>query len=402
MSNETDILIFEKGDLKEKIIKKRLMNLNDFIKDEKKYEFLYPPINSNMEINVFRAFCIVFINIFFSTKKIEEKYHEFLNEINFKLDNSNLESEDFIPGEIKEINKNNKKQISLDYSEDNFKNIFEYLKKTYKEFYIELLEKILYVPFFLASNLPTEYTYNLYLFDDLQKIKKFGSFVELKEKMFEMELFNKKLSEYFEKEISLKQTDNFKESDLFKQFKINIKPLTELLKLILKEKIQRIKKVLNNFINNFTNINDNQFIEKIIKFGFDKNSLFKDEKNEEKYKEKKYIEGIEKLKIYQNEITILINFIKNNEKKIEEENGDFDIYNEFIYTIFACYSMVNQDSINFNQKIVPFQYDCTLGYINQNNCMCIMDSIKNDSRFKGLKLNNNMFGPVGYNYWPEN
>ena len=271
----------------------------------------------------------------------------------FKIDSSNIDAIDnLLPKEIKEINKKNKQlNISFEYNEDNLKNIFNYLKNNYKEFYIELLEKMLYVPFFLVSELPTEYTYNLYLFDDFQKIKKYSSFIELKKKMFDIELFNKNLSEYFQKEIDV--NEKFLDNG-YNSVKNNIKPLCELLRLILNDKIEKI----NNVLQNFKNIKINPFFKE---------------------------------NIYEKEIKILESFIKNCENKT-----DFDLFNEFIYTVFACYSMVNQDSINFDQKIVPFQYDCTLGYINQTNCMSIMDSIKNDLRFKGLKLNNNMFGPAGY------
>jgi hypothetical protein len=176
------------GNNKIEQIEKKLNNLKNFIRKEEKdkYVFLYPPENSNMEINIFHAFCTVFIYIFFSTNLIEEDENmkQFLVENNFKIDSSNIEEiDDSLPKEIKEINKKNKQlNISLEYNEDNLKNIFSYLKNNYKEFYIELLEKILYVPFFLVSELPTEYTYNLYLFDDFQKIKKYSSFIELKKK----------------------------------------------------------------------------------------------------------------------------------------------------------------------------------------------------------------------------
>ena len=306
-----------------------------------------------MEKNIFHAFCVVFIYIFLSTNSMEED--ENLKQIltDFKIDSSNIDAiEELLPKEIKEINKKNKQlNISFEYNEDNLKNIFNYLKNNYKEFYIELLEKMLYVPFFLVSELPTEYTYNLYLFDDFQKIKKYSSFIELKKKMFDIELFNKNLSEYFQKEIYLGEKFINNGYDLVKN---NIKPLCELLRLILNDKVEKI----NNVLQNFKNIETNPFFKE---------------------------------NIYEKEIKILEGFLKNCENKT-----DFDLFNEFIYTVFACYSMVNQDSINFDQKVVPFQYDCTLGYINQTNCMSIMDSIKNDLRFKGLKLNNNMFGPAGY------
>ena len=155
----------QKDNSKTNRISKKCHNIKNFTRNDKDYNFLSPPENSNMEKNIFHAFCVVFIYIFLSTNSMEED--ENLKQIltDFKIDSSNIDAiEELLPKEIKEINKKNKQlNISFEYNEDNLKNIFNYLKNNYKEFYIELLEKMLYVPFFLVSELPTEYTYNLYL-----------------------------------------------------------------------------------------------------------------------------------------------------------------------------------------------------------------------------------------------
>ena len=112
-------------------------------------------INSNILLVVFSLFKFIFIKRKEETtsKKIEEKLDNFIEKINEK------------------IIKNEKKYINKDYSIDNFKNIFLFVKTQNVILAGDIIEGILIYIFSFAFHADQDQTFGKYLFSNLSIIK---------------------------------------------------------------------------------------------------------------------------------------------------------------------------------------------------------------------------------------
>ena len=112
-------------------------------------------INSNILLVVFSLFKFIFIKRKEETtsKKIEEKLDNFIEKINEK------------------IIKNEKKYINKDYSIDNFKNIFLFVKTQNVILAGDIIEGILIYIFSFAFHADQDQTFDKYLFSNLSIIK---------------------------------------------------------------------------------------------------------------------------------------------------------------------------------------------------------------------------------------
>ena len=281
---------------------------------------------------------------------------------------------------------NEESKINYDYSLKNYANIVLYIKKNTlnnDKIFINVLEFCFIVAFQSFFKLEKEYTINLFLFDNFNKIRKPNLFKTLEKNGIPLELLKDgKLKDYYK---NCPETDTFDEKKV--KYKIDnkeIEPL-DLFKNYYKKTLESIKK--NGPIQE-PNI---EFLEKI----------------EQLEDDKFYLKGIipliyigQYIKIQKN------NYIAQSINPMTKELKDYldkslnlmyiypkSSYIDLFITSFLVYKIVNSPFIGLKNN--KYNLDFNQAYINISNSIIISSAIKFDQRIHTVTFTQNKIGETG-------
>ncbi len=287
-------------------------------------------------------------------------------------------------------NTNEDERINFDYSLKNYKNIVLYIKKHLKKdqdhFFIYVLEFCFVIAFQSILKLEKEYTINLFLFDNFNKIKKPNLFKTLEKNGIPIELIkNEQLKKYF-----ADSPDNIVFDDKKNMYKIDNKEQNIPEKF--KEFYQKARESLK--INQYLLEPDMEFLQ------------FLESNSDDKFYLKALIpmifigQYIKFLKIY---------YLQINEKIANPENKELkdyidksllltylypkSAYNELFFTTFLVYKIVNSPYINLKRNL--YNLDFNQAYINYINSSIISTAIKFDKRINTVTFTQNKIGETG-------
>ncbi len=278
-------------------------------------------------------------------------------------------------------------KINFDYSLKNYRNITLYIKKNLKKdqdhFFIYVLEFCFVVAFQSILKLEKEYTINLFLFDNFNKIKKPNLFKTLEKNGVPIELIkDEQLKKYFSD-----SPDNIIFDDKKLIYKIDNKEQITPPKYIefYKKAKERVQYLLEP---------DVEFLQ------------YLETSSEDKY----YLKGlipiiyigqyVKFLKIYYLQIN---EDISNPELKDLKDYLEKSLiltyyypksaYIELFYTTFLVYKIVNSPYINLKRNL--YNLDFNQAYINYINSMIISSAIKFDKRINTVTFTQNKIGETG-------
>jgi len=288
------------------------------------------------------------------------------------------------------MNTNDEEKINFDYSLTNYKNLCLYIKKKIKkdkeDFFIYVLEFCFVVAFQSILKLEKEYTINLFLFDNFNKIKKPNLFKTLEKNGVPIELIkDEKLKKYFQD-----SPDNI----IFDEKKLIYK---------IDNKDQVVPAKYNEFYQNkIKERNINQYLlQPDIEF------LQYLESNPD---DKLYLKGIIPIMYIGQYIKFVkLYYIQKNEDLSKADLKDLkdyvdrtlkmtylypkSAYIELFITIFLVYKIVNSPYINLQRNL--YNLDFNQAYINYINSSIISTAIKFDNRIHTVTFTQNKIGETG-------
>ena len=325
-------------------------------------------LNTNIERleciidNTYLKFIYVLLKNILIKKKKSKREEEYIN--------------NFIQKINKDVIKEEKNYLNLDYSIDNFDNIINFLRSQNLVYVGEILEYILLKIFVQVIKVKKDEYLNKYIYNNLAKIRENKTFITW----------------FLQEKFEPKELNNLKE--IIEQDKIDFfhnSPFCYLLYITNFEKYKLLK---------FSQ----QKYNKTIKYIYN-DCIPKQKKLDEIY------ESIQNIKQNEGDKDISLNSIMNKYKKFSNNNKSnevkvyIDIINNFLYSVFIYYKVKNSPSINYDKDEydsqnkyltrIPYSYDLNGAYIEGRYANTIISPIRTERRISNILLNKNNLREIG-------
>ena len=312
--------------------------------------------------------------------KIENKLNNFLLKV--------FTEEENIKNYNEEINKYNEKnieyQINDNFSLLNYKNILKFLEEVIleKKYLVDVLEYCIINALICIFCPGKEITFNLYVYDNFNKMKRISNYEYLLKNSFEIDILNAPFKQYINenKELMYDESKKIFEDKNKKVIEVNPK-LKELFTSLGENNTDIIKNFFDLFNKNIENIikiiQEDIIINNIIPLIY-LGTISKFQKLKEIY-----------LTFQMN--NDLINYFYNEIQKLYYNPKSS--FNYLFYILFTVNKIKNSSQINLEK--IPFKFDLSQAFIEEENSIIISSSLKFDNRIKEIILNQNKFG-IGF------
>ena len=352
-----------------------------------------------LHLNIFSTSIIqekntnLFIQMFIKTLISLEKFKKKLKNLKIenKLNNFLLKvftEEENIKNYNEEINKYNEKnieyQINDNFSLLNYKNILKFLEEVIleKKYLVDVLEYCIINALICIFCPGKEITFNLYVYDNFNKMKRISNYEYLLKNSFEIDILNAPFKQYINenKELMYDESKKIFEDKNKKVIEVNPK-LKELFTSLGENNTDIIKNFFDLFNKNIENIikiiQEDIIINNIIPLIY-LGTISKFQKLKEIY-----------LTFQMN--NDLINYFYNEIQKLYYNPKSS--FNYLFYILFTVNKIKNSSQINLEK--IPFKFDLSQAFIEEENSIIISSSLKFDNRIKEIILNQNKFG-IGF------
>ena len=309
--------------------------------------------------------------------------------VEYLKDNNNLKNKNIL-NDMKNIkeerNKNNLDDfegINNDFTIENYKKINKLLydKTKDKNYFCDLLEFCLINALMLVFNCGKDHTINIYLYDNINKIKRGKFFENLEKNSFVTEVLKQPFESYLKETVeynfneeTFEFTNDKKEIIKKKQYLSLITNLGKSLNDILKgffdnfeERVDELLKKVEKENSTSSKISPLIYMGMIIKFK--KFQLIYEKGNEEL---KKYISS---------QIKILYSYPKSS-------------FNYLFYILFTIFKIKNSSQIKKTKT--PFKFEISQAFLEYDSSFVMASIIKYDKRIKHITFNQNKFGEIGF------
>ena len=332
----------------------------------------------------------MFIKTLISLEKFKKKLKNLKTEN--KLNNFLLKvftEEENIKNYNEEINKYNEKnieyQINDNYSLLNYKNILKFLEEVIleKKYLVDVLEYCIINALICIFCPGKEITFNLYVYDNFNKMKRISNYEYLLKNSFEIDILNAPFKQYINenKELMYDESKKIFEDKNKRVIEVNPK-LKELFTSLGENNTDIIKNFFDLFNKNIENIikiiQDDNIINNIIPLIY-LGTISKFQKLKEIY-----------LTFQMN--NDLINYFYNEIQKLYYNPKSS--FNYLFYILFTIFKIKNSSQIKKTKT--TFKFEISQAFLEYDSSFVMASIIKYDKRIKHIIFNQNKFGEIGF------